>query len=41
MAYLALGVRRPWNDSDYPCLWLILTGVCGYAFLWFTAPLFH
>ena len=41
IAYLALGVWSPWKDSDYPGLWLILTGACGYVALWFAAPVFR
>lgn len=40
-AYFALGVWSPWKESDYPGLWLILTAVCAYAALWFTAPMFR
>jgi hypothetical protein len=38
-AYFALGLWAPWKESDYPGLWLILTGVCAYAALWFGLPL--
>lgn len=41
VAYFALGVWSPWKKSDRPGLWLILTGTCGYAALWFAAPLFR
>lgn len=39
VGYFGLGLWRPWQRSDYPIRWLILTGAGAYAFLWFGLPL--
>ena len=41
VSYFALGLWEPWKDSDHPGQWLVLMAGCGYAALWFAAPLFR